>query len=461
VILIHADTLRRDHLNMYGHGRDTAPFLARVAREGVLFNHAISPASWTKVSTTSIQTGLYPTTHGVSSQNDRLPSAATTIAEVYRAAGYATFATSSVAFTGQYTNLHQGYEELHENGSLSTQGTPLSSKTSREYVDRLNEWLGRHREVPFFAYLHVFDPHSPYEPYAPYNTMWGDEARREEHRRQRERVTKFIADPVMRGRQLPTCDELIKAGFEPSHYPGQLRDWYDGSIRGLDAELARLFEHLRRLGLDEGTLVVLTSDHGTEFHDHGRFFHGHSIYGELINIPLVIRWPGRVASGRAIDEFVQSLDIMPTVLQLSGLRPPDGVQGQSLAPFLGTASPTGGGWQGWTPRPAIAERVPFAPNPSPDERRVSHAIIEGTWKLIHNSTAEPGLEEFELFDYFKDPLDTRNVAAEHPEVVARLSKALNGWKQMATAARLKPDSETTKALSPEELQRLRSLGYVR
>ena len=461
VILIHADTLRRDHLNFYGHTRETAPFLARLANEGVRFNHAISPASWTKVATPSIQTGLYPTTHGVRVPTDRLPSAATTIAEVYRAAGYATFATSSVVFTGQMTNLHQGYEELHENGSLSSQGTPLSSKTSREYVDRLTDWIDRHREVPFFAYLHVFDPHSPYEPYAPYDTMWGDASRREEHRRQRQQVTKFIADPAMRGRQLPSRQELLKAGLAPEPYVEQLTDWYDGSIRALDVEIARLFEHLRRLGLDERTLVALTSDHGTEFHDHGRFFHGQTVYGELINIPLLIRWPGRVASGRAIDELVQSIDVMPTLLNLSGLSVPDGVQGQSLVPFIGAASAQNGAWPGWKPRPAIAERSPAVVDPTPDERRVSRAIIEGNWKLIHNSTTEPGLEEFELFDYFKDPLNKQNVAADHPEVVARLSKALDGWRQMALAARLKPDAETTKGLSVEELQRLRSLGYVR
>ena len=183
VIFIQADTLRRDHLNFYGHSRETAPFLARMAKEGVQFNNAISQASWTKVSTSSMMTGLYPTTHGVR-LNDRLPASVTTMAEAYKAAGYATLSLSSVAFTGQYTNLHQGFEELHENGSLPTAGTPLSSKSAREYVDRLVAWVDRHREVPFFVYLQVFDPHSPYEPYGPYNTKLGDPARMEQHRKE-------------------------------------------------------------------------------------------------------------------------------------------------------------------------------------------------------------------------------------------------------------------------------------
>ena len=258
VIFIQADTLRRDHLNFYGHARETAPFLTRLAKEGVQFNNSVSQASWTKVSTSSMMTSLYPSTHGVHLLSDRLPASVTTMAEAYKAAGYATLSMSSVPFTGQNTNLHQGYEELHENGSLSVAGTPLSSKSAREYIDRLVPWLDRHREVPFFVYLQVFDPHSPFEPYGPYNTKFGDPARTEQHRKEKAAVTKLIEDPVMRGRGLPTRNEVIKAGFDPDIYVKQEADWYDGSIRGMDVEMARLFEQLRRLGLDERTLVVLT-----------------------------------------------------------------------------------------------------------------------------------------------------------------------------------------------------------
>lgn len=462
VILIQADTLRRDHLSFYGHSRDTSPVLARMANEGVRFNNAIANAAWTKVSTPSIMTSLYPSTHGIKLLSDRLPSAATTIAEAYRGAGYATMSLSSVPFTGQYTNLHQGFEVLHESTSLSVAGTPLSAKTGREYVDRLLGWLDDHKEVPFFVYLHVFDPHSPYEPYAPYNTKWSDPSTMEEHRRHVNDVVKVIDDPFFRGLRLPTREEVVKAGFDPDKYIEQEKNWYDGSIRGMDAEMGRLFEYLKRIGIDENTLVVLTSDHGTEFHDHGRIFHGHTVYGELTNIPLVIRWPGKVPAGRAIDDLVQSIDIMPTMLDLSGIPQPQGVQGQSLQPFLAASAPAGGGsWPGWTPRPTISERAPNMPNPRPNNTRESVAIIDGTWKLIQNTTRPPDLPEFELFDYAKDPLNEKNVAAEHPDVVARLSKAIAGWKQMATAARIKPDAETTKGMSAEELQRLRSLGYVR
>ena len=124
-------------------------------------------------------------------------------------------------------------------------------------------------------------------------------------------MTKLIEDPFMRIRGLPSRDEVLKAGFDPEGYVEQETDWYDGSIRGMDVELGRLFEQLRRMGLDEKTLVVLTSDHGTEFHEHGRFWHGQSVYGELTNIPLIIRWPARLPTARVIENTSRALTSCP------------------------------------------------------------------------------------------------------------------------------------------------------
>jgi arylsulfatase A-like enzyme len=460
VILIQADTLRRDHLDAYGYGRETAPTLRRLASEGVLFNNYTVQATWTKVSTPSLMTSLYPSSHGVTDFHHHLPASANTLAESYRAAGYATVSYASVLFTGQFSNLHQGFEELHEDGSISTPG---SSKTSREYVDRLQGWLERHRDVPFFAFLHVFDPHDPYEPRRPYDSLWADPARREEHERQSKEVRKFIKEPLRQLFGMPSRDELIEAGFDPEAYVAQDRNWYDGSIRGMDVEIARLVQTLRRLGLDESTLIVFLSDHGEEFHEHGRMFHGQSVYGELTQVPLFLRWPAGLPKGKVVDEVVQSLDVMPTVLALSQLPAPDGIQGQSLAPLFADGG-NGDNGSGWKRRPAITEKATTDPGgawapPPPDTE--SYAITDGRWKLVHNRQRPRGGPEFELYDFVKDPLNKADVAPQHPEVVARLAKALEGWRQMATAARLKPDAEGTKNLSPEQLQRLRSLGYIR
>lgn len=460
VILIHADTLRRDHLDAYGYSRATAPVIARLAKEGTIFRNYIVQATWTKVSTPSLMTSLYPTSHGVADFTDHLPAAANTLAESFRAAGYATVSLASVLFTGQFTNLHQGFEELHEDGSLPEQG---SSKTAREYVDRLGDWLGRHRDSPFFAYLHVFDPHDPFEPRRPYDALWADPSKKEEHERQLTTVRKVIKEPLLQLFGMPSRRDLVEAKLDADAFVAHDRDWYDGSIRGMDVEVGRLMQTLRRLGIEDDTLVVFLSDHGEEFLEHGRMFHGQSVYGELARVPLVVHWPAGVGAGRVVDEVVQSIDVMPTLLELSGITPPSGVQGQSFVSLLRDGA-SGGQAQAWHRRPAITEKAITDPkkgaSPPPHDTE-AFAITDGQWKLVRHTIRAEGEPEFELFDFAKDPLDQVDLAAQHPDVVARLSKALDGWKQMAAAARLKPDSETTKTMTPEQLQRLRSLGYVR
>jgi arylsulfatase A-like enzyme len=402
-------------------------------------------------------TSLYPTTHGVHQIPDRLPASATTIAEAYRQGGYATLSYSSAVFTGQFTNLHQGFEELHELESTAGRAGPRGAKTSREYVDRLVDWLGDHRDVPFFVYLHVFDPHPPYEPNRPYDAMWADPKGREEYLREQESLKKLRGEAFLLQRGMATREELVKAGIDPAAYIQYSKDWYDGSIRAMDTEIGRLVDRLRDLGLGERTVIAFYADHGEEFHDHGRMWHGQSIYGELIRVPLILWGPGHVAKGLKIEEPVELVDVMPTLLDLSALPPSPGMQGQSMRPLLAKAGGAGGGWKR---RPPIAEKQTLGGSDFPSAA-VSYAVMDGNWKLIHNVVRPADKPEFELFDFYRDPLDQKNVAAEHPEVVDRLAKMLDGWHQMAAAAKLKPDSELTKGMSREQLEQLRSLGYVK
>ena len=259
----------------------------------------------------------------------------------------------------------------------------------------------------------------------------------------------------MRHFGMPARDELQKAGFDPDAYVKYDEGWYDGSIRAMDVEIARLNERLRGLGLDNDTLFVFLSDHGEEFLDHGRMFHGQTVYGELTQTPLIVRWPAAMPKGRVVDEVVQTIDVFPTLLELSGIAQPAGIQGQSLVPLI-----TGQGQ--WKKRPAVSEKLKTASAGAPPPLDTeTFAIVDGDWKLIHNTARHDGAPEYELYEFIKDPLDKTDVASQHPDIVARLAKQLDGWHQMATGAKLKPDSETTKSLSPEQLQRLRSLGYVR
>ena len=453
VILVMVDTLRSDHLDSWGYERGTAPNLSAMAASGARFSHALAQATWTKVSSPAILTSLYPSTHGVAEFTDRLPSSATTVAEVFRAAGYATLSYSSVLFTGKFSNLHQGFEELHEFGSAGGLG---SSKTARTYVDRLVPWLEQHRDVPFFVFLHLFDPHDPYEPAPPYDQLFFDPSVRPEHERQMEEVRAAIEHPLMKAFLMPTRVELERAKVDPDLFVKRQIDWYDGSIRGFDVELGRLVEKLADLGIAEDTLVVFVSDHGEEFLEHGASFHGQSVYGELSRVPLLMSWPGTIPEGVVVDQVVETVDIVPTLLELSRLEAPEPLQGRSLAPYL---LPGRGALE---PRPAITEQAAISASGGspPPAGRESFALVFDGWKLIHNTEGRGASPEYELYDFLADPLDARDVAAEHPEVVADLSAKLRAWREETKARRLEPDDAATQGLSAEELQRLRSLGYV-
>jgi arylsulfatase len=195
-------------------------------------------------------------------------------------------------------------------------------------------------------------------------------------------------------------------------------------------------------------------------------WHGQSAYGELAHVPLFFRWPGGIPAGARVDEVVESIDIMPTVLDFSQLASPKGIQGQTLVPLLKMKSASTSAT--WKRRPAITEKLPMrvagdAPDPTHqrDASWESFAITDGDWKLIHHTIRPAARPEFQLFDARRDPLDQRDVAGEHADVVQRLSKALDGWHQTALAAKLKPDTDLTKSMTPEQLRKLRSLGYVK
>jgi arylsulfatase A-like enzyme len=209
-------------------------------------------------------TSLYPSTHGVKDFSDYLPSSATTLAEVYRGAGYRTVSFASNLFTGQFTNLHQGFEELHEDGSLPEVG---SSKTSREYVDRLARWLERHRDAPFFAFVHLYDPHDPFEPRPPYNGLWADAGKKEQHEKDLRAVRAVIQEPLPRSWHAFTARA---GGGRGSRKLRRLRRRTGTTARsgGMD-EIGRVFERLRELGSTR-TLVVFVGDHGKSSSTGGR-----------------------------------------------------------------------------------------------------------------------------------------------------------------------------------------------
>ncbi|MBI3472546.1 MAG: sulfatase-like hydrolase/transferase, partial [Candidatus Solibacter usitatus] len=374
---------------------------------------------------------------------------------------------SSVLFTGKFTNLQQGFEELHESSSVDD--PKYHAKTARTFVDRAEGWIERHRDTPFFMYLHVLDPHDPFEPRPPYDVLWADAAKKEEHESQLGKIRKVIENPLLRMFGMPSRAEIEKAGVSPGEYVAYDKDWYDGSIRGMDAEVGRLVEKLRRLGLEDKVQIAFIGDHGEEFIEHGRMFHGQTVYGELAGVPLLLYRPGVIPQGIQIKETVRSIDLMPTLLDLSGLAVPKRAQGQSLLPLLAAARDAKGKGGsvaeaaqrlGWKPEPAVTEKAKSenAGGPPPLETE-SYGLVLGGWKLVHNVQRSAGAPEFELYNHADDPLDKTDVAGQHPDVVGRLREQLAAWHKMVEAGKL-PKGDVAEGMSQKDLDRLRSLGYV-
>jgi arylsulfatase A-like enzyme len=180
----------------------------------------------------------------------------------------------------------------------------------------------------------------------------------------------------------------------------------------------------------------------------------------MTNVPLILSWPGGLPAGRVVKETVQSIDLMPTLLELSHLSLPKTLQGQNLLPLL--AEEGDQTREQWQSRPAFSERVTQASRIATAETEVdSFAIVTEGWKLIHNVRKPDDFPEYELFDHHNDPLNLKDLAPENPEVVERLSQQLEQWHEQALAARLPSDDEFKGGLSAQELERLRSLGYIR
>ena len=177
-------------------------------------------------------------------------------------------------------------------------------------------------------------------------------------------MRKVIDGPVMKRFGMPTREEMEKAGVDPAEYVAYDQDWYDGSMRGMDAEIGRLIERLGTMGIEEQTQIAVISGHGEEFIEQRRMFHGQTVYGELAHVPLMLYRPGTVPAGLEITETVRSIDLMPTLLDLSGLSRPEGIQGQSLVLLLAAARDADSGGSpgeaaealGWEPRAAVTEK---------------------------------------------------------------------------------------------------------
>jgi len=328
VLLIILDTVRNQNLGLYGYDRPTTPNMERIAAEGVTFDRAVSPSSWTLPAHASIFTGTWPHEHGAG-WSSPLGPARVTLAEHLSGVGYATAGfVANLFYTSRESGLARGFVR-YEDHEISLESVAQRSWLARAVVERLrrlageydllarksandvNEailaWLdSRATERPFFIFANYYDAHGPYLPPAPYDTIFGP------------------SDPVG---WLAQEEEPSEAGA------ARLIHSYDAALAYLDDQVGRLIDEVRRRGLLANTVVVITSDHGEEFFEHGFMDHGNSLYLPSLAVPLVIRFPPLVPAGVRVAAPVSLRDLAATIVDLAGAGAAPGIPGLSLAPL--------------------------------------------------------------------------------------------------------------------------------
>ncbi|MBI3661466.1 MAG: sulfatase [Acidobacteria bacterium] len=415
VLVIVVDTLRADHLGCYGYARSTSPNIDRLAREGVLFEEAYATSSWTLPSHASILTGLYPSEHGA--LKFPLDKRHRTLPEALRERGYRTaaFSANTVLFTQAY-GFGRGFirfEDYFQNAADMFARTYLG-RLIRKHIARhlgyedlpgrkraadinrsLLRWIDRNPAKPFFAFLNYFDVHDPYLPPQPYRSRFSTQ------KNPGGRFNSFV------GRD--SFDLFTKEILENEVAA------YDGALSYVDDQVGTLMAELNKRRLTENTIVVLASDHGESFGEHGLYGHETSLYREQVRVPLIFRWPGKIAPERRVNVPVSLAGLAATILDWAGEASQEKFPGPSLVKTW-----NGEPYPDW-PDP-MAE---LAANPKIREKKVPtahgslRALVSGKWYYIVHEKFGP-----ELYDVVNDPLLQNNLAhgAEGRAVIADLEK---------------------------------------
>jgi arylsulfatase A-like enzyme len=378
-IVYLVDTLRADHTTPYGYARDTTPALMAFAKDAVVFDQAISAASWTKPAVASLMTSLLPGRHRAVQLRDSLDPGLVTLAEMLQARGLATGAAvaNSVIYSAG-TNFDQGFDffaGLHGAGNR-----PSKVVEAGPVVDAGLRWLDERRGFPDFLYVHTMDPHVPYTPPPPFDQKYEPHPT-PDHTGQDPRFD--FKEPLDR-------DRLIAQ--------------YDGEIAYGDQEFGRFVQELKKRGLYDRALIVFMADHGEEFEDHGKWLHGRSVFDELVRVPLLVKFPGQKDGGRRVGQQVQSVDLLPTILEHFGLPvpAPPAIVGHPLQPVLAGGAPE---------PPAVSEIS--------HRGFVAHGMRTGKDKYVRRFSPE---DDELYFDLRQDPKEQVNRIDANRER-ARLLKA--------------------------------------
>ncbi|MHC4746895.1 MAG: sulfatase family protein [Planctomycetota bacterium] len=425
VLFISIDTLRRDHCSLYGYKLNTTPNLRAFAGQSAIFDLAYSPTATTAPSHATMFTSLYPITHRLIKNGLKLSPKYKTLAEILKMHQYQTAAVVSSFVLDTKFGFAKGFDH-YDDGDFEKPKSTAKPQVWEGHVvtggfdrradhtsQKVVKWL-RTRRNPnksFFLFVHYFDPHSPYHPPEPFYSRFAP----------KKKSANFIEKSIAR---------------------------YDAEIAFTDYEIGRILQTLKAIGVEQNTIVVITSDHGEGLMEHGHMEHGIHIYEEAVRVPLLFRWPNHIPKAKLFNAPVELLSIAPTILDLVGISlqdPP--FQGYNLTPALRNNVPLDKN------RPVYLHRRHY------EGRRYHNIWVTGEkfgirvddWKYIE------GKEENtkELFNLKKDPAEMKNLFSGFQEKTDELSGKLKKW----IISHIGDESDVT--IDEKDLEILKSLGYVK
>ncbi|MFP4579577.1 MAG: sulfatase [Candidatus Sumerlaeia bacterium] len=400
IVLLGIDSLKREHMSCYGYKHLTTPFMDRFAEGGAIFEDTFSPNIPTTPAYTAMFTGMDIFSMEVVALRHKggLTKNVKTLAEILRDEGYN---TTCVGFTGNPAS--RGFDKYIDypgwgswNEGRSHKAENLNEVTVPE-IERLNK-----SDKPFFLMLRHMDPHAPYLPPGQYERMFyhGNET-----------------DPKNKSMK-PVMDFKPFRDFFASWMPPGVTDkdyviaQYDGAVSYMDSCIQVLFQQLESMGILDDTIVVINSDHGETLYDHECFFDHHGIYDVTLKVPLIIRYPKKVPAGIRVSGYNQHKDLVPTLMDLAGIKPGIKFDGESLMKLVKGQKPS------FESEIYITECTWMR----------KHGWRTPQWKLIQ--ALEPdfhGKPEIELYNMVDDPDENKNVAKKHPDVVEYLQGRMNAY----------------------------------
>lgn len=454
VLLIVMDTVRADHLSLYGYGQDTTPNLKQLAQDSAVYTEAISASDFTLTSHATLFTGMYGSWHGARCQppdaiyGRALAPQVPTLAEMLSTKGYRTLGVAANLYLRSDFGLQRGFQDFRIPRPvpvLAAESWYMLRNQMRRILglfadtsqfDRLYSDGGQiNRDffavvkrtdlsrVPFFAFLNYMDAHFPYIPPAPFDRRFPGK------------------DGRLRQDDLEAIQgQVLGGGPLPSVYSSHSISQYDGGIAYIDAQIGELIRWLRDQNLYDNTMIIVTSDHGEAFGEKRLFLHANSTYQNLLHVALLVKYPHSAHRG-VVNEPVSLTDVVPTVLETLGYPVLPTAQGRSL---LQPAA--------FEPREIFGESFPCPVLHSPDcpEGCTARALISWPNKFITSSNGK-----YEAYDLSNDPSESRNLFGSLNPVAQKLRTELTSWVKGMPA-----QSKQQLKLDPEALQRLKSLGYI-